>query len=410
MVESLSRDQLHPQCPDCGSEKVHHSGKRELKPGEKVQTFECVICGRKFSANYIRFVKRKPINTDDEPKIDFTKKDFSMKSLNTRRNNTTISQICVQETKNLDSVTETKTVAGGDINGLLTDYHFKMKLDGYKDATVDMSWKILELLIKRGADLFKPETVKKAISEQTWGGSRRRNVMNAYTQFLKYLGLTWQQPKNTVIRKIPFIPTEQEIDDLIAGSPTLLAAYLQVLKETAMRSGEAARLKWRDVDLQRRIITCNDPEKGSNCRQFDDLSGKLLNMLSQLPQTNEFVFVGKTKNSLKAVFTRCRAKQAFKLGNSRLKEIHLHTFRHWKATMLYHYTKDILLVQQFLGHRFIENTQLYIQLDKKLFANVPDDKFIIRAVSSIEEATKLGEVGFEPFMVIQGVQLMRKRK
>ena len=78
--------------------------------------------------------------------------------------------------------------------------------------------------------------------------------------------------------------------------------------------------------------------------------------------------------------------------------------------MLYNYTKDILLVQQFLGHRFIENTQLYIQLDKKLFANVPDDAFIIRAVQTVEEATKLGEVGFEPFIVIQGVQLMRKRK
>jgi len=227
---------------------------------------------------------------------------------------------------------------------------------------------------------------------------------------LKYLGQTWEQPKNTVVRKIPFIPTEQEIDDLIAGCPFILAVYLQILKETAMRSGEAIKLKWRDVDLKRRVITCNDPEKGSDSRQFSDLSGKLLNMLSQLPQTNDLVFAGKTKNSLKAVFTRCRAKQAFKLGNSRLKEIHLHTFRHWKATMLYHYTKDILLVQQFLGHRFIENTQLYIQLDKKLFANVPDDKFIIRAVHSIEEATSLGEVGFEPFIVIQGVQLMRKRK
>jgi len=78
--------------------------------------------------------------------------------------------------------------------------------------------------------------------------------------------------------------------------------------------------------------------------------------------------------------------------------------------MLYHYTKDVLLVQQFLGHKSIENTQLYIQLDKKLFQNIQEDNFIIRAVNTIEEATKLGEVGFEPFMVIQGVQLMRKRK
>ena len=368
-------------CPSCGSEKVHHSGKRFLNNQEKIQCFECVDCGRKFSQTYLRCPRQ-------------------------RRN----AHYALQgESEKMSSVTEIKTVTGG-INGILTDYHVKMKLNGYKDATVDMSWKILELLTKRGADLTKPDTVKKVISEQNWSGNRRRNVINAYNQLAKYLGITWGQPKNTVTRKIPFIPTEQEIDDLIAGMPILLAVYCQILKETAMRSGEAIKLKWRDVDLERRVITCNDPEKGSDSRQFSDLSGKLLNMLSQLPQTNELVFAGKTKNSFKAVFTRCRAKQAFKLGNSRLKEIHLHTFRHWKATMLYHYTKDILLVQQFLGHRFIENTQLYIQLDKKLFANVPDDKFIIRAVNSVEEATQLGEVGFEPFIVIQGVQLMRKRK
>jgi len=177
-----------------------------------------------------------------------------------------------------------------------------------------------------------------------------------------------------------------------------------------MRSGEAIRLKWRDVDLERKIITLNDPEKGSNPRIFNNLTAKLQSMLQQLPRTNDYLFAGRTKNSLKAVFTRYRAKQTFKLGNPRLKEIHFHTMRHFAATMLYHYTKDILLVKQFLGHREIENTMLYIQLDNQLFVNVPEDNFIIRAVNSVEEAVKLGEVGFEPFLVIQGVQLMRKRK
>lgn len=45
-----------------------------------------------------------------------------------------------------------------------------------------------------------------------------------------------------------------------------------------------------------------------------------------------------------------------------------------------------------------------------MFKNVPDDKFIIKAISSLEEAVKLGEGGFEPFMVVNGVQLMWKRK
>jgi integrase len=307
-------------------------------------------------------------------------------------------------------LTETKTVMV-DIESKLNEYHLNhMKTNGYSEATIRLSWGILEVLKKRGAILDKQETVKKVISEQNWSGNRKRNVVNAYTQFIKYLGLQWEAPICNVTRKIPFIPNEQEIDDLIAGMPTTIAAYLQLLKETAMRSGEAIKVKWIDVDLQRRLITCNDPEKNSNPRMFSDLSAKLLTMLNQLPRTNEYLFGERTVYSLKASFTRSRAKQAFKLGNPRLKEIHFHTLRHWKATMLYHYTKDPLLVQQFLGHKSFDNTQLYINLDKQLFVNLPDENFTIKAVQTVEEAVKLGEVGFEPYLVIQGVQLMRKRK
>jgi integrase len=62
-------------------------------------------------------------------------------------------------------------------------------------------------------------------------------------------------------RKFPFIHSEQEIDALIAGSNKKHAVYLQLLKETAMRSGEAKRLQWTDIDKAKRVITLNDPEK-----------------------------------------------------------------------------------------------------------------------------------------------------
>jgi len=51
---------------------------------------------------------------------------------------------------------------------------------------------------------------------------------------------------------------------------------------------------------------------------------------------------------------------ARKLENPRLLEIKFHTFRHWKATKLYHQTKDLLFVQRFLGHRSVQNTLKYI--------------------------------------------------
>jgi len=78
--------------------------------------------------------------------------------------------------------------------------------------------------------------------------------------------------------------------------------------------------------------------------------------------------------------------------------------------MEYHYTKDIIHVKNFLGHKEIDNTLIYIQLDQNLFQNVPKDEFIIKAVHTVEEAIKLGEVGFEPFDVVNGVRLYRKRK
>jgi site-specific recombinase XerC len=74
-----------------------------------------------------------------------------------------------------------------------------------------------------------------------------------------------------------------------------------------------------------------------------------------------------------------------------------HTLRHWKATMEYYYTKDILHAKEFLGHKEIDSTLVYIQLDKNLFRNLPDDSFVIRAAKTKEEAIKLGEVSFEPF-------------
>ena len=46
----------------------------------------------------------------------------------------------------------------------------------------------------------------------------------------------------------------------------------------------------------------------------------------------------------------------------------------------------------------------------ELFANPEDDQWTVKAVHNEAEAIKLGKIGFEPFVVINGVQLFRKRK
>ncbi|MCJ7430322.1 tyrosine-type recombinase/integrase [Candidatus Bathyarchaeota archaeon] len=97
---------------------------------------------------------------------------------------------------------------------------------------------------------------------------------------------------------------------------------------------------------------------------------------------------------LEKSFRQQRKRLALKLGNSRLPQIHLHTFRHWKATMEYYRTRDIFYVMQFLGHKKIENTLLYVQLTNSIFQD-RDDKYICKVAKTAQEAVQLVELGFE---------------
>jgi integrase len=357
------------KCPECGSSKIAKTGLRLLSAGKETQTFKCSECSRKFSENYIRCPRQ------------FSTAHYALNG----------------ESEKMDSLTEAKTVTGNleNIEIKIAKHHGKMMLQNYKPSTIRLSKSALRTLMKRGADLANPESVKEVMSKQKWSGNRQRNVIIAYTQFLKYLGLSWESPRYSIVRKLPFIPTEQEIDDLIAGSPNTLATFLQLLKETAMRRGEAITVPWKDVDLERRVIMCNYPEKGSNPRIFNELSGKLLNMLSNLPKENSMLFGNVSQYGLKNQLCRTRKRLAFKLGNPRLEAIHMHTFRYWKGTMLYHHKPDILYVAEFLGHKSIENTRLYIQLEKSLFKDIPINEWIIRVAKNTLECCELMAADFE---------------
>ena len=115
-------------------------------------------------------------------------------------------------------------------------------------------------------------------------------------------------------------------------------------------------------------------------------------------------------DTLKAVFLRLRKKQAFKLQNPRLLNIGFHTLRHWKATTLYHRTKDPLYVRDFLGHKSIKNTEKYVNIERKMFADYGDDEFTVKVTSKQEEATIFLEQGFEWVGVKDSLIFLRKRK
>ena len=165
----------------------------------------------------------------------------------------------------------------------------------------------LKTLKNRGADITDPESVKAVIAEQdTWSKGRKWNAVKAYTLFLKMQGLTWIKPRYKPVEKIPFIPTEKEIDELIAGFSKQLATFLQVLKESGARRGEAFDITWKDVDVVQKTIRIT-PEKGSNPRIFE-ISNKLLAMLHHLPRDGKKVWTYKTSSHVGRNFRKQRKR------------------------------------------------------------------------------------------------------
>jgi integrase len=163
---------------------------------------------------------------------------------------------------------------------------------------------------------------------------------------------------------------------------------------------------WKDIDFERRIITLNDPEKGSRSRIFK-VSNKLIARINTLPRKNKRVF--SSNSTQKTSFYDSRERIARKLQNPRLQQISFHNLRHWKATMLYHQTKDILYVKEYLGHNKIETTLLYIQLAETIFKKL-NEEFTVKVASVKEEIKALLEVGFEYICEKDELYYFRKRK
>jgi len=96
---------------------------------------------------------------------------------------------------------------------------------------------------------------------------------------------------------------------------------------------------------------------------------------------------------------------AQKLKNPRLLRIKFHTLRHWKATMLYHQTQDILYVKEKLGHRQLNSTLIYTHLVK-----FRSKEYHVKTAKTVKEACELAKAGFSYFTKIEDVQIFRKPK
>jgi len=133
-------------------------------------------------------------------------------------------------------------------------------------------------------------------------------------------------------------------------------------------------------------------------------------MLKSEPKESERVLPA-TLNAISSNFYLQLKVIARKLGNPRLLGIRArYTLRHWKGTTGNHKTKDPYHVKRVLGHRRMDSTMLYINVEQAIFQNASTEEFHVKVAQAAEEIKVLIEVGFEYVLQKEGLAYFRKRK
>lgn len=89
------------------------------------------------------------------------------------------------------------------LKGKIVEFARWLTKQGYAESTVESQGKLLEVLIKRGANLYDPETIKDVIAKQKWCPGRKENAVHAYSNYLRMVGGKWKPPRYQRVQKLP---------------------------------------------------------------------------------------------------------------------------------------------------------------------------------------------------------------
>jgi integrase len=269
----------------------------------------------------------------------------------------------------------------------------QLKKDGFADCTIYSYGRDLVRMAKN-TDLLNPEGVKEWIASQKLTNTRKWSLCKEYGKFTEFYQIPFKKPKYKVESPIPFFPTEKEVRSIIDATENLREkTALQLLYETGVRYGECSRLREQDFDFERstvRIVA----EKGSNNRELK-ISQKLGGMIQQIAARsplNEPLFP--TRNAAMLMLWKLRKRLAKEQNNPRFHQIHLHTFRHYRACVYLAQTNgNIMKVKNLLGHKSVTSTEIYARV--VAFDDSTVNQYEVKEVSTKEDKIALTVAGWE---------------
>jgi hypothetical protein len=109
-----------------------------------------------------------------------------------------------------------------------------MQKQGYRKSTVHYCIQALKS-VARNANIMEPESAKEYLATAELSESRKAKLVEDLARFYNYKHIPFDKPNYRRIERLPFIPLELEVDQLISGVGKKTTTFLQLLKETGIR-------------------------------------------------------------------------------------------------------------------------------------------------------------------------------
>ena len=174
-----------------------------------------------------------------------------------------------------------------------------------------------------------------------------------------------------ILNKLSFFYEEKNLYKKITRYKMHLVAEL--MYSTGMRISEAALLKKEDVYFDKGIVKITDIK--TKTERFAFLNEYVLKLLKIYMEKKDTLFFRENKSSNKNYLFGCSIHQLNLTLNAALESVTknkmtTHKLRHCFG---YHFLKrgcDIFFIKHFLGHKSIDNTQIYTKIDKEDLKNI----------------------------------------
>ena len=135
-----------------------------------------------------------------------------------------------------------------------------------------------------------------------------------------------------------------------------------LLYYAGLRLSEVVNLGWNDIDFERGIIHLKITKGGRERIVF--LHEKLRNILIASRTDNSLVLISERGKKYNKRTIQLIVMNAAKKANIK-KDVHPHTLRHSFATHLLEAGADIRYIQELLGHKNLQTTQIYTHVANK---------------------------------------------